>query len=177
MTVRERADRAGRIVEDRARGHTWSWISDHHGLSERHCRRLVAEYRSATPAFAQRDPVEIVEEMFERYEAVIGELTEIAANTTHAATQVGAARQKVAAMESQLALLQAVGVVPQWGSLRIEMDVRRVAHVILDSFVRHGVPDHVQQEIIDTLRSTSVPPLPSSVELPATNGSTVIGAE
>ena len=77
-------------------------------------------------------------------------------------------------MESQLALLQAVGVVPQWGSLRMEMDVRRVAHAILESFVRHGVPDHVQQEIIDILRTGGVAPVPSPVELSATNGSTAI---
>ena len=152
MTVQERASRAEGIVGDRARGYTWTHISERHGLSERQCRRLVADYHSDAPSIAARDPIEIVSELLDRYEGVIGELTEIAATTTHDATKVGAIKQKMVAMEAEFSLLQAVGVMPQLRAVGYEMDARWLARTVLETFERHAIPSEVTDEIVALIR-------------------------
>src|SRR4051794_39498308 len=74
VTARERADRNAAIFDARARGFGWSRIAAEHGISERQAQRLYAEQRQNRPSQLTRDPVEMVEELLDSYDAAVDEL-------------------------------------------------------------------------------------------------------
>jgi hypothetical protein len=136
------------IVLARMRGRSWRGIAAEHGLSERQCQAIMREYRESHPTIRGRDPMELLDEMLERWEGAQDQLAEIAATSKHDATRVGAIRTSLDAMRAQADLLVAVGVLPRdLGAFQREVDARQAVRTILGVFERHAVSIEAQDEI------------------------------
>ena len=152
MNSREKTARDNDIVAARMRGLSWATIAETYGLSDRQCQQILADYRASHPRLRERDPIEILDEMLDRYEAAQEELAIVAATTAHDATRVGAIRTRLAALEAQANLLMAVGVLPRdLGVLRHDIDVHAMAGEAVAVLTRFEVPIEAQRALLDAL--------------------------
>jgi hypothetical protein len=152
MRADDRARRDAEVVRARARGLGWSRIAEHHGISDRQARRIVADYRDRQPSLDGIDPSDVIRDTLDAYDAVIDELVTFADETQHDASKVGASRQRLDAFKAKVELLQAVGVLPHdLGEVRLVEDAQAVAQTIVTVFERHGIPKEVQEEIAEII--------------------------
>ena len=152
MNAREKTNRDNEIVAARMRGLSWATIAGSFGLTERQCQNILADYRASHPRLRERDPIEIVEDMIDRYEAAQEELALVSATTKHDATRVGAIRTRLAALAEQANLLMLVGVLPRdLGVLRAEIDAQAMAQQAMDVLDRFGVPMEGRRALIAAL--------------------------
>ena len=153
MNAREKIGRDNEIVAGRMRGLSWPTIAARYELTERQCQHVLADFRASHPRLRERDPIEIVDDMLERYEAAQEELALVSATTNHDATRVGAIRTRLAALEAQANLLMLVGVLPRdLGQLRHDLDVQQLATNILAVFAEYNVPIEVKQALLRVLK-------------------------
>lgn len=109
----------------------------------------MAQYRNSNPSLRHRDPIDVLDEMLERYEGAQDALASIASSTAHAATRVGAIRTSLDALRMQTDLLIGVGVLPRdLSGLVIQHDTRRTVKAILDVLDRHQVEPSVHRDIL-----------------------------
>jgi hypothetical protein len=149
LPARDKVVRDAAIVAARSEGLSWEAIAAEHGVSARQCRTIVNEYGKAGITPRLRDPVEVVDQMLERYEDFQERLILIADSATNDSARVGAIRAAIDAMRSQAELMQAIGVLPRdLGQMKVEIDVRHVARAAIDVLDRNGVPVEVQRELI-----------------------------
>jgi hypothetical protein len=152
MNAREKIARDNEIVAARMRGLSWATIAENYGLSERQCQAILADYRASHSRLRERDPIEIVDEMLDRYEAAQEELALVSATTEHDATRVGAIRTRLHALEAAAKLLMLVGVLPRdLGVLRHDLDVQQLATETLAVFDAFNVPIEAKQALLDVL--------------------------
>jgi hypothetical protein len=170
LTTRERAARDLRVVQDRARGMSWTRIADRHEISDRQARRIVAEYRQSRPALHEHDPVEVVEETLEAYEAAIDELAILAETTDHDSTRLGAIKARLDAQQERVELLTRIGVLPRdLGQAGVEIDLREIAARLDAVLSSPGVSPALREGVITALDPRS--PEPAPLALVRTNGS------
>jgi hypothetical protein len=113
----------------------------------------VAQYRDSEPVLATLDPIAVVERAYSRYEGIIEDLREIVATATQGSTQVGAIKAEMVAIEAQMGLLQAVGVLPRsLGELRIEVDLRTMMREAIKVFEDYGMPIEARDAFADALK-------------------------
>ena len=106
-------------------------------------------------------PIEIVDDMLDRYDAAQEELALVSANTKHDATRVGAIRTRLDALAAQANLLMLVGVLPRdLGQLRHEADVRELARETLDVSDAFDVPVEAKRELLLVLNGNGHPQSP-----------------
>jgi hypothetical protein len=154
VTSQERADRNHDVVSARARGLSWTEISRRFNITDRQCRRVVAEYRESGPRLHQIDPIETIEDALDHYDSVIEDMAILAESTSHDGTKLGALKGRLEAVRGKLDLMEAVGILPRdLGRLRFEIDVRRFAASVLDVFAQHDVPHGVQKAVIEAIES------------------------
>jgi hypothetical protein len=108
MNAREKIGRDNEIVAARMRGLSWATIAAKYELSERQCQQILADFRASHPRLRERDPIEIVDDMLERYEAAQEELALVSATTRYSCR--GRAR---CAMLQQLPLSQTARRAPR----------------------------------------------------------------
>jgi hypothetical protein len=153
MNSRQKTIRDNQIVGARMRGLSWATIAATYELSERQCQAILADYRASQPRLRERDPVEIVDDMLDRYEAAQEELALVSATTKHDATRVGAIRTRLDALAAQANILMMVGVLPRdLGVLRNEIDARAIARDIATVMSRFNVSEDAQRAMVDALR-------------------------
>src|SRR5215218_10388461 len=120
-------------------------------VSERHVRRLLQEYRESRPPWHDLDPVEALKDTLGAYEALINEAEALTDQAQQESTRLGALKLRLAVLDARIRLVPGLGLVPnELERARMLEDFGRVTRQILLIFDRHGVPEHVQQEIIDT---------------------------
>lgn len=152
MTHHERARRNTEIVEARARGLSWPTIAVASGLSERHCRRVVADFRASAPRLHDTDPVEVIEDALHQYRDAAEELALIAGQTGNESVRVGAIKARLDCLRSTTALMQEVGVLPHdLGQLAVEIDVRQMVVRVLAVFDELDLSVEVQRRLIDAI--------------------------
>jgi hypothetical protein len=101
LSARQKARRDDEIVKARMDGTSWRSIASEHSLSQRQCLTIMREYRQSIPTVRGRDPLELLDEMLERYEGAQDQLAEIAASSTHDTTRVGAIRTSLDGLTAQ----------------------------------------------------------------------------
>jgi hypothetical protein len=139
MNSREKTSRDNQIVAAHMRGLSWATIAATYELSERGCQTILADYRASHPRLRERDPIELLDDMLDRYEAAQEELALVSATTKHDATRVGAIRTRLDALAAQTNLLMLVGVLPRdLGVLRHDIDARAIASELVAA---HAVRD------------------------------------
>ena len=109
ISAREKTSRDNQIVAAGMRGMSWATIAATFELSQRQCQTILQDYRASQPRLRERDPIEIVDDMIDRYEAAQEELAQVSATTKHDATRVGAIRTRLDALAAQANLLMIVG--------------------------------------------------------------------
>ena len=154
MNAREKTARDNEIVAARMRGLSWTTIAGSFGLTERQCQNILADYRASHPRLRERDPIEIVDEMLDRYEAAQEELALVSATTKHDATRVGAIRTRLGALEAQANLLMLVGVLPRdLGLLRADIDLQAMGREMVAVLNEFEVPIEARRALVDALRT------------------------
>ena len=154
MNAREKTNRDNEIVAARMRGLSWATIAGTYGLSERQCQQILEDYRASHPRLRERDPVEILDDMLDRYEAAQEELAFVSATTTHDATRVGAIRTRLDALAAQTSLLMAVGVFPRdLGVLRHDIDAQAMGREMVAVLNEFEVPIEARRALLDALRT------------------------
>jgi hypothetical protein len=162
VTTRERLARNDAVVAARARGLTWPTIAERFGLEERQCRRIVDEYRSDRPLPYDRDPMTVIRETLEQYDALAEEAALLAEDTRHAGARLGTIRTRLDSARAKLELLQLAGLVPSdLGQLGVVLDAQRVAALLVDVLERHAVPDRVVDEILMVVDDVPAQALPA----------------
>jgi hypothetical protein len=158
MNAREKIVRDNQIVASRMRGLSWATIAATYGLSERQCQTILEDYRASHPRLRERDPIEILDDMLDRYESAQEELALVSATTKHDATRVGAIRTRLDVLAAQANLLMLVGVLPRdLGQLRQDLDVRDLAQKTLAVFDAHNVPVEAKRELLLVLNGNGHP--------------------
>jgi hypothetical protein len=153
MKTRERSERDADVIAARARGLSWREVSRRFDISDRHCRRIVAEYRESGPKLHEVDPVEVIEDALASYDAAIEDFALLAEQTGHDGTRLGAIRGRLEATSAKLGLMTSVGVLPRnLGRLAVEIDVRKAAATAIDVLDRNGIPPEVQQQLAEALQ-------------------------
>lgn len=147
--VRNRA-----IVSDRLRGATLPELAARYGLSERQCGNVLREWRDSGVADLEaEDALAVVYEFIERYRQVEACLAEIAQAADNSAAAVGAHRGRLDAIDRQVQLMQAAGLLPkELGRLKLQADVRTVAARLVAVFREHQVSAEIEQDVIAALR-------------------------
>jgi hypothetical protein len=158
LNAREKIIRDNQIVASRMRGLSWATIAATYGLSERQCQTILEDYRASHPRLRERDPIEILDDMLDRYESAQEELALVSATTKHDATRVGAIRTRLDVLAAQANLLMLVGVLPRdLGQLRQDLDVRDLAQKTLAVFDAHNVPVEAKRELLLVLNGNGHP--------------------
>lgn len=152
-TALAKVERDRRIVADRARGLSWQKIAGRHEVDERTCRRAWQAWMDEEkPNLTGRDPLDVVFELVQHYEAWSEELAEIADAAEQDNNKIGAIKAQIDCELRKTELLQATGILPkQLGKLRVEMDIRYMTTQILALFDKYGMPVDAQRELLAVL--------------------------
>lgn len=151
----EMAERNAELVAAKARGLSWAQIEATYQVSERRGREILAEWRSRNPALRTHDPIQIIDELIEGYQADIEELVIIAATTASDSARVGAVNARMSARQKIAELLQAVGVLPHdLGSMRVEIDARVTAQRMITVLNQFNVSDEVRDALVAALEDS-----------------------
>lgn len=140
------------ILQRRAQGWTWNAIAHAAGLSERATREAAERRRREAPLAVKSDPVQIVEDVMLGLQLSIGRFEELAMRyqASSPAAAVGAAKAADDARMSVLALLQAIGRLPEdLTALRHITERRALATRMLDAMERFGVQVRAAAESLD----------------------------
>jgi hypothetical protein len=153
VTSAERSERDAEVFAARARGLTWPALASEFGLSERQCQRVVASYQASRAELDRiGEPASVVQDSLDSIDAAIEELAELADDTRHDGTRLGAIRARLKAVDRKVDLLHRVGVLDN-DTVGGKRDVERVAVVIADVLEAHRVPEDVQLAIAEALSS------------------------
>lgn len=160
MTARDRADRIDAIVASRIRGIGWARIAAEHKITERHARRLYTERRAEARARPAPDPVALVQELLDGYDAAIEDLALLARDAPNDAVRLGAINSRVKAVTARTELLMVVGALPEdLGDIRLTLDADLFTERVFGVLKRAGLPQAVWDELEEVLM-VKPPPSP-----------------
>lgn len=155
----ERDIRNTEIVKKKWRGLTDAELAAEYGISPRGIRKIITAWRRDHPGLrlrAAEDASSVVDELIDSYEGTAGWFAEIALAADNHAAAVGALRGRMDALEKIATLLQASGALPHdLGKLRLEIDVKYVAEVLVKVFEEHDVAIAAQIAVLDTLSDST----------------------
>jgi hypothetical protein len=155
----DQGKRDAEIVTKRWRGATEPELAAEYGITKRRIRQIIDQWRidhAGLRLRAANDPSAVVDELIENYEATAGWFAEIARKADNTAAAVGALRGRIEVLDKIATLLQASGALPHdLGKLRLEIDVKYVAEVLVAVLERHDVPIEAQAEVLETLSEST----------------------
>ena len=128
--------------------------------------------RSRTSTCADPAQREALADTLDAYQALINEAVALADEAQHESTQLGCMKLRFALLAARLGLCPGIGLVPsEIERARLEADFSQVARQMLHVLQRHGVPEHVLEEVIDTVEGR----LPTAVSTISSVGVTANG--
>jgi hypothetical protein len=153
MNSWQRVERDNKIVALRARGFPERAVAERFNITPARVGEIMEAWRSTKPKLRLIDPLEIIDQCVDGYQADMEHLSVIAENAGNSNTAVGAINARMAARDRIIALLQTTGVLPHdLGKLRVEVDVRFIAQQLVTILNKYDVPENVQQELIMALQ-------------------------
>ena len=111
------------------------------------------------------------------YQALIDEAVALADEAQQESTRLGALKLRLALLNARIQLVPGVGLVAsEVERARMMEDFQRIARQTLLAFDRHGVPEHVQREIID-IAEGRLPPAPEPADGETPNEASAAGLD
>lgn len=152
-TSAEKVERDRNIVAAKARSLSTATVAQTFDVSERTVETVMAEYRASQPSLRSVDPIEVVEQTIFELRGAIEELALISSNAKQDAVRVGAVSKRVDTIKQLTHLMQSTGVLPNdLGTLKVDMDVRAFASVVLNVFKEEGIPEEAVARVMDEIR-------------------------
>ena len=152
LRAAEKAMRDALIVQRVHESWTWPMIAEESGISVRQAQRVWESFRDQ-PSPWDVDPSTYVEELARGYRITVGQFTALAASADNTAAAVGALKGANDAREKLMALVQAVGIVPDdLGTLKLHRDVREVATRMLDTMEAFEQGELTPEMVMDVFR-------------------------
>jgi hypothetical protein len=138
LTLPEKSLRDSLILQRRAQGWAWAEIAAEAGLTVGGAQRAFRAKRAILPQLLSQDPMEVVEQMIEGFQASIGDHEKMAAAfaSINPGAAVSAKRGADEARRNLLFLLQSIGFLPhELGTIRWLVESRQVVEVIVAQLV------------------------------------------
>lgn len=149
------AQRNADIVTSLGRGLSTVQVAQTFGISERQVRNIMERWRRENPGLRQRaveSALAVVDEFLEQYAGAAEELALIAATAKTPTARVAAIRARMDAITRRIDTLQAIGVLPNdLGAMRLDIDVRHVADVIVKVLQEEQIPMDTTSRILAAL--------------------------
>jgi hypothetical protein len=143
LTLRDRARRADEIVAERARGAEWAEIAARHSISARQAQRIHSAGSARTPVL-DTDPIALACAVLADYDDALEDLRQLASETSHDGTKLGAIRGRVEVITLRTQLQMALGLLPpDLGDLALVVDGRRTAEAVLGVLERFNASDEM----------------------------------
>ena len=142
------------ISEDRTvRNMTWAAIADKHGMGEKEARESYRRYaKDILPLITDQKPLETVLQYLATLEALRAELAAVSAQARNDSARVGALREIRNTLAKEIELLQHAGQIPSnLGDRRARAEQERLANAIVEVLRRHGVAQHISDEIAEAI--------------------------
>lgn len=133
LTVPQQHLRDSLMLQRKAQGWNWPAIAEEAGVSERAARDAVKKLKESSPDLMNMDPVAIVEQLVEGFQASIGDFERMALAYAdkHPSAAVGAKKAADDARRNVAEILQATGKLPrELGTIRGVIEVRAVIAVV-----------------------------------------------
>lgn len=160
MNTTERKARNDQIVLLKARGMTYDSIASTLEIHRDTAIEVVKEFRASQPKLRHQDPLEIIEDILEGYQADLSELAMVSSATKNEAVRVGAINARMGARDRIVALLQATGILPrELGRLRVELDVRFIAEQVIVIMEKYGLPEEGMDELLKLMGTADDEPV------------------
>lgn len=141
-----------RIVLDRGRGLSWATIAERHDLSERQCRTVWEQRRTAGQELGEREPVEELRDLIDEIDAAGEACALLIESTKNDSVKVAAIKARLTVLGRKFELLHACGLLPRdLARLGAELDLRQLESAMLTVFDDHGVSDEAAQDLITAL--------------------------
>lgn len=148
----ERQIRNDQIVAMKARGMTYEQIAAVVDMSRRQVQNIMQAWRDTQPKLRTQDPLDIIDEMLEGYQADLNELATVGQATKNDAVKVGAVNSRMAARDRIIALLQTTGVLPHdLGKLKVEIDIKYISTRLVAVLNKYDVPIEARRELLALL--------------------------
>ena len=111
VTSFERARRNQAIVNARLRGIGERRVAEMYGVTERHVRRVLQEYRASRPALHDLDPAVALTDA-SSVSALLDEAITLADEAKHESVRLGALKLRLNLLDGRLRLIPGIGLVP-----------------------------------------------------------------
>lgn len=148
----ERAIRNDQIVAMKARGMSYEQIAAVVSLSRQQVMNIMSAWRETQPKLRTQNPLVIIDEMLEGYQADLNELATVAQATKNDSVKVGAVNARMAARDRIIALLQTTGVLPHdLGKLRVEIDIVYISKQLVTVLNKYDVSAAARAELLALL--------------------------
>lgn len=140
-------------------------VAQTYGVSETTVKKVMRAWRAEQPSLRTVDPIEVVEQMIFEIRGSIEELALISSTSKQDAVRVGAVGKKLDAMKQMTSLMQATGVLPNdLGTLKVDMDVRAFAAVVLEVFETQNIPEEAVAAVMEKVGQFTGRQLPQSTD-------------
>lgn len=153
-TAIEKGIRDGEIFRAWLRGASIPTLAASYDLGHHATRRIIKEQKGDLGAmFRGQQPVEIIEDWLLRMEAAIDELAQAAAKSRGSA-RITAISRRLDAMTKVVDVMQSTGILPNdLGTLRVELDARKMATDIVEIFDRYEdqIPAQAKLDVVRKL--------------------------
>lgn len=157
----EKVERDKQIVAAKARSLSTPTVAKTFNVSEATVEKVMAEYRKSQPSLRSIDPIQVVEETIFELRGAIEELALLSSSSKQDAVRVGAVAKRVDTIDKLTKLMQTTGVLPNdLGTLKVDMDVRAFASVVLRVFKEAEIPAETVGQVMDEIRKFTGRALP-----------------
>lgn len=156
----ERESRDLKIVTAKSRSISDADVATSLDVSIATVQSVMKKWRDSEPDLETIDPIRMIEAMLFELRGSIEEYALVAATTKQDSVRVGAINKRVETILQTAALMQTTGVLPHdLGTLKIDLEVRAFASIVLEGFREFGVADEIVDKVVKRVEEAAGRPL------------------
>lgn len=154
-TAIETALRHIAILGDLSLGMKQVEVAKKYGITEPWLSKLKSDYSQAKRSeFANMDPVALALDVIDRLEEIERRFVALAIDGDSDSNKIGALRSLAETTLRRVDFLMALGKMPRdLGTLRIIMETRHTATVLVEIMDKYGMPDEAKREVQQRIRA------------------------